>query len=865
MRTPRGLPNVYFCAHPNDFPKYLDRIAADILDCASCAVWYDADHHSRAEDELFSALETMALFVIPISSSLLSSECRALREEAAFARKTGIPILPIMTEEGLEAQYCRIFGEAQFLPISEIGEGALTYREKLSRFLERTVSGSDLCERISREFDASVFISYRKKDRRYANELIRTMHKSASLRDVAVWYDEYLIPGEQFHDSIRDAFEKSSLFLLCASPSIAEKIRDIDGNEKENYVVEKEYPMALGSKKPIIAVNVCGPEESLLKQKFKSLPPCIDIGNEERLHSDIIDALYGDKRGKRKDSAIHRFLIGLAYLNGIGTERDPERGISLITSAAEEGELEAVERLVSVYELGIGAPPDARLEIEWRRRLILELEKKFQKSNAQADTVDIINESLALVSRLNAAGSSDEAIAECRIALSRARSFCKAYENNPPSLVSLSSVLTKLCELLISSDMIEEAEALLGEATDMIEGFSDHSDSFLIKRETASSLILLGRINEKRGSLPKARLLYEKARGLYEGIYEENKFLFISSGLALSYLQLGGAEKQLGNIKSASDAFSKATDILSEANEFSASDSTVLALASGLIQCGSALAEGGSAEKAYEHCEKAISLCQRVAEGANQYKARQLMMSAFKTMGASALDSGETKKAREYYTAFGELAAKQAKDEKSTDIARAELQLGAVDEEENNLRAAEAHYEKAVRIYSRVAESNGSAEAQHDLAMSISRLACIKNGLGNRENAKALYKNALGIYNSLSKSFPSVYVLYQEACLHRDIGAIARAEGELSEAKRHFSRETELLCMLSGQNGDASLSEDLAAAYCRLATVQDEDEATVSLKKAYEAYKLLHEEQPENERYSELLDIFEKELPSELL
>ena len=42
-------------------------------------------------------------------------------------------------------------------------------------------------------FDAYIFLSYRKKDRRYANELMRLIHNNPECRDIAIWFDEFFL------------------------------------------------------------------------------------------------------------------------------------------------------------------------------------------------------------------------------------------------------------------------------------------------------------------------------------------------------------------------------------------------------------------------------------------------------------------------------------------------------------------------------------------------------------------------------------------------------------------------------------------------------------------------------------------------
>lgn len=54
-------------------------------------------------------------------------------------------------------------------------------------------------------------ILYRKKDRVHADALMRQIHSYEALRDIAIWYDEYLVPGENFEKNIRERLETSEL------------------------------------------------------------------------------------------------------------------------------------------------------------------------------------------------------------------------------------------------------------------------------------------------------------------------------------------------------------------------------------------------------------------------------------------------------------------------------------------------------------------------------------------------------------------------------------------------------------------------------------------------------------------------------
>ena len=66
----------------------------------------------------------------------------------------------------------------------------------------------EMAEKVRAAFDAYIFLSYRKKDRKYANELMRLIHKNDFCRDIAIWYDEYLVPGEDFNNAITEALKR---------------------------------------------------------------------------------------------------------------------------------------------------------------------------------------------------------------------------------------------------------------------------------------------------------------------------------------------------------------------------------------------------------------------------------------------------------------------------------------------------------------------------------------------------------------------------------------------------------------------------------------------------------------------------------
>lgn len=199
---PNGKRRVYFSCHPEDFDKYFEEIYEDIFKIQDVAVYYTPDMKSEYDDEQLFELEQMSLFIIPVSYRLLSSNNRALDTDYKFATEKNIPILPIMLEESLNELYEAKFVKLEYIDKASVDITSISYEEKMKRFLNIVLISDKMAERIRAAFDAYIFLSYRKKDRRHANDLMKTIHLSPTCHDIAIWYDEFLVPGENFEDSI---------------------------------------------------------------------------------------------------------------------------------------------------------------------------------------------------------------------------------------------------------------------------------------------------------------------------------------------------------------------------------------------------------------------------------------------------------------------------------------------------------------------------------------------------------------------------------------------------------------------------------------------------------------------------------------
>ena len=356
--SPIGKRKVYFCCHSDDFDKYYNKICDDIWASHDCAIYYlDGNIKDMAEFEF--DLCSMNLFVVPVTYTLLCTENRAMSVDIAYAKANHIPILPFMMDAGSDALYSRPdkFGELQYINPYSTDATELSYSEKLDKYLESTLISNEMAETVRAAFDTYIFLSYRKKDRRYANELMKLIHAKPECRDIAIWYDEFLTPGESFKDNIDKMLKKCKLFTLLVTPNLL---------EKDNYVMKVEYPTAKKAGMRILAAEMVATDKAELEKSYDEIPDCVNAHTDE-LYSRLSKSLK--KRAVRENDSEHDYLIGLAYLEGIDVEVDRERALNLITGAAKAGYPIAMKKLSSMYYNGNYVALDWKMSLYWAERI----------------------------------------------------------------------------------------------------------------------------------------------------------------------------------------------------------------------------------------------------------------------------------------------------------------------------------------------------------------------------------------------------------------------------------------------------------------------------------------------------------------
>ena len=541
--TPNGKPRVYFTCHPKDFDRTFEKVCSDILNTHNCAIYYTENmKESIPEENRETDLGRMNLFVIPVTFQLLRTPNRAMDEDFAFAKERHIAVLPIMFESGIDSFYSAPdkFGELQYLNPYENDMTAIPYEEKLKKYLDSVLIDDKTAERIRAAFDAYVFLSYRKKDRNYANQLMKLIHKNPQCRDIAIWYDEFLTPGESFNQEIEKALEKSELFTLLVTPNLI---------NEENYIHSVEYPMAQSAKKQILPVEMEQLDMEEFKKQYVDIPDCVEAEDETAFRKRLMESLRHLALLENENDPVHTYLIGLAYLNGIDVEVDTERAVELITKAAQADVLEAIEQLSGMYHEGRGVKLDWQEELFWRKRAYRVCKEEYGEDDIE--TLKALNSMGMTYGYLGNYEKSLELYKEMH------EKSCKILgEEHPDTLTSLNNLAWAYGDVGNYEKSLELLEKVC-EKSDKVKG-EEHPDTLVSLNNLAWAYMNLE-------NYEKALRVEEEAyRKIYEMLGKKHpNTLKCLNNLAVIYGNVGDYEKSL---ELCEEAYEKSCKVLGEEN-----------------------------------------------------------------------------------------------------------------------------------------------------------------------------------------------------------------------------------------------------------------------------------------------------------
>lgn len=697
--SPNGLQKVFFSFYPEDKER-MEKIAEDILAISNCAVWYHEDSMTADDinlDDLGMKLQEMKLFVVIVSTNYLANDSLAKNWEYRFAMEHHIPVLPIAVESGLEEYFAvemnRIhegYGDIQLLRSEVTDRTEISYYQKLARDLGAILLENEEVERIKQAFSGKIFLSYRKKDRRYANELMHTIHDIPSLRNVSIWFDEFMSSGEKWSDQIGDALKQSDVFLLLVSPSIT---------EPDNYVIREEYPAARKQDKTIVSVGKNEDKSKLpdiedLRQIFPGLRVLVDGDNADELESVLQEITAETESTPETD-----YLIGLAFFNGIEMERDTEKAVSLIVASARQNFPEAVEKLAEMYWKGDGIAVNYENSILWRKRLVDLYEKKFDEIKEPGEMLEYFD--------------------------------------------ALERLATCLYELSSFRDSLLYAKQL----AKLMEKITFFSDSLDFQHFYARAYDLCGKNCRRLGLYDDALAYADKYQKLAKKQYEQKPSTDNLHNISVACEWVGDAYYAVGDFEQTECWYLKALEIDRRIDEERKSIASAFTLSASLLVLGDVHIRCGNYKKADQIYAEAVQLRKRILAAEDTDEHQKQYGEAVLARGTALLLNGETGEAGKCFSRtkeiFGNLAEKYGTIEAQHAYSVALNRCGKICEENRDFTQARECYIESLEIRRKILAKIRSTEAVYEYALVRLFKAKASRQLFDSSSAKADYEEVV--------------------------------------------------------------------------------------------------------------------------
>ena len=852
QQSPQGKQRVYFTCHPDDFEKYFEEIIKEILERQDCAVFFlEPNTQPKDVEDYELRLREMQLFVVPVTTKLLTKANRAMDVEVPFAFENHIPVLPLMQEGGLDDVFNKKFGDLQYLDKHKVDPTAIPYEEKLTKYLESIIVGDELAKKVRAAFDAYIFLSYRKKDRKYAQELMKLIHSNPLCRDIAIWYDEFLTPGENFNEAIRAAIEKSELFALAVTPNLINEI---------NYILTTEYPMARDMGKIILPAEMETTDREKLQSMYDDIPELIEKGDTTAL-ADKLSSLFESLAIRENDSdPQHNFFIGLAYLSGIDVEVNHERALKLITGSAEQGYIPAINKLVSMYNRGDGVKRDYHKAVEWQGKLVEQRQKNYEaestEENAQALLTDLwdLGDAYKELGQLLPAQNAYEEM------LCFSEKFSEEYPKN--QLIRYKSIsYERIGDIAKAQGKLSEAEKLYRKSLAISEVLADETETMLSQRDLSVSYEKLGDIANAQSKLSEAEEWYRKSLAISEVLAAETETVLSRRNLSVSYEKLGDIANTQSKLSVAEELYHKSLAI---SKALAAETETVLSrrdLSVSYSKLGGIAEAQGRLSEAEEWYRKDLAINETLATETETIKARRDLSITYNRLGDIAKAQRELTQAMEWYRKSIVIRLVLAKEtetvEARRDLSTIYANLGDTAKAQYNLSEAEEFYKRSFEIDKSIAEETKTLQSYHNVSVSYNKLGDILRLRGKILEAKKWYLKSFEILESINKQINTVESRHSLSISCVRLGNISKELGKLHEAEEWYRKGLAISKTLAEEIKTVESYDDLAVSYYKIGCLIEDKSM---LEQALSIWEQLAAQCPDNPRYRRCADIAKKDI-----
>lgn len=332
--------NVLIICHPQQIPYYLSQVKDFIWERFTNITIWQTNSEIGDRNQLLKEVDQMDAVICFITEILASTPNEIGDDLIPAVIEKKCPFLPILDDENLEQTFDQKYGHIHFAKCKEKREIRFDVIEEFIKGLpfseEHRNQWFELSNRDIEFFSQSYFISYRKVDGKYIDYLQHRIHEDPSLIETQLWYDSYLVPGEDYDKNLITIIEKCSAVILVITPHLL---------EPDNYVLRIEIPFAKKCGKTVIGVLM---EETDLRA-IRDLYGVEKIYKLEEWAS-FTDILFdaGIPIPDVDSYPLRLFGLATAYIGGSNVEHNMKIACDLLYQAAQYKYMPAYEKLIEI-------------------------------------------------------------------------------------------------------------------------------------------------------------------------------------------------------------------------------------------------------------------------------------------------------------------------------------------------------------------------------------------------------------------------------------------------------------------------------------------------------------------------------------
>ncbi len=655
-----------------------------------------------------------------------------------------------------------------------------------------------------------------------SNEILNTLEKENN-RGCALFYLEDA--NAERDEGFQFSFKEMNLIVIPVTTRLL---------TTANPALDIEFRLAIENHIPVLPLIMEKRINELLNAKcgdlhFISKDSHDDevITYEETLIRFLTSILIGDELAENVRTTLgnklagtcndpeDEYLIGLAYLGGIGTPKDAGRALTLITAAAEAGLADAMEKLVSVYRNGYAAERNREKAIEWQKKLV-DLrkgiyEEKQDEASALGYLWDILN----------------------------------------------------LGDYLLELTRTNEAEEIYDE---MLSASKDIHEIFKTERThrcISAAYCRLGDIRKTLDDIECAEVYYLKAAGISETIARKNNTVEslralsdiynILSVMRYSHENYIAAEKHCLKHAEITEAIERQTGSIEDRSDLS------------IIICnlGSIRRNRGDFEGANNYFLKALEISESIYSATYIDKIRRNRSIVYKDVGDIRAKLDDLNTAEKYYLKALEIRKdiyrRNSTIESKRDLAIICRSLGDIRSRFDDRDGAENYYHKALELSEAIATETGTADARRELAAICKNVGDIYASYSDFDSAEHYLLKAFELRESLAKEVDTLKEKRKLLPICNSLGNTFYAHNDLESAKEYYRKSLEIQELIAHETGTVESRSDLALSYYKMSYYY-RDNKIEYIKKSLVIMSRIAEENPGDRGFAKVKRLIRRKL-----